>query len=101
MARSAPSCATHNVAFKRDLNGVAVIELDSLGGDYWIQWGDRWRCPVGGELIISGFGDRVHRDEPGFASYIESYTTPPHERGYREANNPPRFVPGDVAGPFK
>lgn len=85
VARSTPSCATHHVAFAVDKNGVMVIETDSAGDDYQLQWGDRYRCPVGGELIVVGFGDAMYADEDQFARWVFQSADTGAVEAYREA----------------
>lgn len=51
-----PVCNKHGRVMQCDKNEVLVLfKLD--GADQEVRYGDRYKCPEGGELIIIGWAD--------------------------------------------
>lgn len=69
-----PICSTCNRAYKPFQNGVDVLEM---AGDrpYKLWAADSLRCPICGNVIISGFSTRAFEHfEQGFVNLLkESY----------------------------
>lgn len=70
---SRPLCVTHEVEMVAEKSGARVLFYASFG-PYEIWRGDTWRCPVGGEEIVTGWANHAEamHFEPHFAAAEEA-----------------------------
>ena len=66
-----PICVEHACEFRCSKNEFDVLELLKDGRPYRISSGDKWTCPIGGESVVVGFGQPVHREHPDFAEWMK------------------------------
>lgn len=64
---AAPYCGTHRCMFNIEKNGVVLAtKLGDGSVPSWLNRGDLWQCPRGGERIIVGLGQTMYPETPGY-----------------------------------
>lgn len=68
-----PVCVAHACEMVVEKNDYRVLFMAAFG-PYAVQSGDLWKCPVGGELVVSGWGTNAlsNHFEDDFDTYVES-----------------------------
>lgn len=54
-AMTRPVCVQHRCEMVPEKNSYAVLVMASWG-PYEVHLGDKYKCPIGGEEIVSGWG---------------------------------------------
>jgi len=68
-----PACITHRCEMVCQKNGYRV-QIDTNSGPYMVYAGDLYRCPVGGEEIVTKWANEAlaYAHEKNFSEYQET-----------------------------